>query len=622
MRDNHVADTPEPRPAHVSPWMLYDNARVYDEWEGEDYEGSSCRGAMKGWHKHGACHEGLWQRLSRSNSRPDPDWRSDAALRPLGAYYRVDARSIGDMQAAVHEVRAVYCAARVHEGWMLDGAQQTVTIAGLKVPVIKLVEEISGGHAFAIVGYTVDGFIVQNSWGPEWGMKGFALLTYEDWVRNGDDAWVAAMAAPTRVAERTTVAVGRALAPMQFTTATLAAAGDARDKTPPPWSESRAYEHAVVMGNNGKLLRRLVDTADAEDNLRKVVIDLPREAIDKGKKHILVYAHGGLNSENAAMERVMRMGPWFDANGIHPIFIVWRTSLLESIGQIGEDFVEQFQKEKAELRSRGLGDLFDRALDKLQGAFDKAFETAAEKVGGKAVWSQMKQNAEAAATRKGGSRQIVIALRELRAEHPDLSLHMLGHSAGSIMLGHMLDDLDVESGLETVGLYAPACTLRFAIGHYGKALRKGVIGAGKLHVDNLTDDLERDDTVGPYGKSLLYLVSRAFENPRKMPLLGLAGCWDPDSNDLGELKKKLGADFAESHVRDIRDWDEIADGFGVVPTVLGKPEVVIKTSKDGDEQIKTAHGSFDNDIATVNASISRILGTPRPKTPITDLRGF
>ena len=30
----------------VSPAMLYELARLYDEWPGEDYEGSSCRGAL------------------------------------------------------------------------------------------------------------------------------------------------------------------------------------------------------------------------------------------------------------------------------------------------------------------------------------------------------------------------------------------------------------------------------------------------------------------------------------------------------------------------------------------------------------------------------------------------
>ena len=35
--------------------MFYELAKLYDEWPGQDYEGSSCRGALKGWHKHGVC---------------------------------------------------------------------------------------------------------------------------------------------------------------------------------------------------------------------------------------------------------------------------------------------------------------------------------------------------------------------------------------------------------------------------------------------------------------------------------------------------------------------------------------------------------------------------------------
>src|SRR5262249_9798091 len=48
------------RPQQVSARMLYQNARLYDEWQGEDYEGSSCRGAMKGFHKHGVCSIQCW----------------------------------------------------------------------------------------------------------------------------------------------------------------------------------------------------------------------------------------------------------------------------------------------------------------------------------------------------------------------------------------------------------------------------------------------------------------------------------------------------------------------------------------------------------------------------------
>ena len=39
--------------------MLYEMAKRYDEWEGQNYEGSSIRAAMKGWYRHGACREAV-----------------------------------------------------------------------------------------------------------------------------------------------------------------------------------------------------------------------------------------------------------------------------------------------------------------------------------------------------------------------------------------------------------------------------------------------------------------------------------------------------------------------------------------------------------------------------------
>ena len=38
-------------------------------------------------------------------------------LTPLGAYYRIDGKSIVDMQSAIFETHAVYVSADVHDGW-------------------------------------------------------------------------------------------------------------------------------------------------------------------------------------------------------------------------------------------------------------------------------------------------------------------------------------------------------------------------------------------------------------------------------------------------------------------------------------------------------------------------
>jgi hypothetical protein len=167
----------------VSPRMLYEMGRRYDEWQGESYEGTSLRGAMKGWHKHGVTTSANWPYL-RTRGRtqvPDrqfsPDRAREAARRPIGAYYRIVDSDVGHLQAAIMEGDALLASAWIHRGWL--PANLGRTRAGLRV--IRQVRSATGLHAFAIVGYRPDGFIVQNSWGPLWGSNGYALLSYDDW---------------------------------------------------------------------------------------------------------------------------------------------------------------------------------------------------------------------------------------------------------------------------------------------------------------------------------------------------------------------------------------------------------------------------------------------------------
>lgn len=38
-----------------------------------------------------------------------------------------------------------------------------------------------GGHAVAVVGYNATGFILRNSWGDDWGDKGYTIYPYSEW---------------------------------------------------------------------------------------------------------------------------------------------------------------------------------------------------------------------------------------------------------------------------------------------------------------------------------------------------------------------------------------------------------------------------------------------------------
>ncbi len=598
------------KPVCVSPSMLYHMAQIYDEWNGEDYDGSSCRGAMKGWQRHGVCRAELWSHGKSDFVPPLPGWQADAATRTLGAYYRIDRNSVVDMQAAIAEVGAIYCSADVHEGWVQPSSKPLALGA---LPIIRIPDgnQELGGHAFALVGYLPEGFIVQNSWGTGWGYKGFAVLPYDDWVRHGTDAWVAVLGAPV-------ILTPSQKASRSMSSLSLRDIGDGKAswfwqskpkaKAPPPGlaplDESEALNYSVVLGNNGLPENRFNCVASADDAVRELVYDLPRAWIkSEGKTRLAVYAHGGLNSEADSIKRIRVLAPYFVQNGIYPLFITWRTGFLESISGILENAVSKFFGLGPEEMARGW---WSSVVDKLQDVKDRAIEVAAEEFLVKAVWTQMKDNARKASAEDGGMVQVAKHLRTLIGEFNGLEVHLVGHSAGSILLGHFLGLLGEDLVPKSCSLFAPACSIPFAVDHYMPALQNGVLPS--LNIDGLSNRRELADTVGPYGKSLLYLVSRALEEIHKMPLLGMQAAsdaaaetpdlWNPDANGATGAWRK----FAAKNVGFTWLDDDLVD--------------------DGEEKIPSAHGSFDNDVAIITKTLKRILGGTDPAVEVGDLHAF
>ena len=132
--------------------MFYAMAKRYDEWPGEDYSGSSARGAVKGWHKHGVCALRLWKD-SGASADINAEIGADAINRPLGAYFRVNHKDLVAMHAALTEVGVLYATGQVHEGWsrVRSGDED-----------IEYSTDVTGGHAFAIVGYDREGFWIRE----------------------------------------------------------------------------------------------------------------------------------------------------------------------------------------------------------------------------------------------------------------------------------------------------------------------------------------------------------------------------------------------------------------------------------------------------------------------------
>jgi len=614
-RENKLERKKRSAPPKVSERMLYHLAKFYDEWPGEDYQGSSCRGAMKGWHHHGVCSADYWPYRDAKGKdafvKPREGWDRDAALRPLGVYYRIDKDSIVDMQSAIIEVGAIYVSAQVHDGWF----GKLRTVRGLGPPVIQPLRDASktGGHAFAMVGYNEVGFIVQNSWGDGWGKDGFAVLPYDDWVNHGMDAWVVVMGAPvlgTSPHYQVPVSLKEAAsAPRDFIG--LIPAGATRSplekRKVPPWSIEEAYRHSIVTGNNGIVLNRDVTSEDAVDYLRKVVYEKPLAwATDRAKEYpIVFYAHGGVNDEQASIKRIRILAPYFQANGAYPIFFTWKTGFVESLGDVIGDEIRGVEPQGA------WRDIWKSIKNAAKEAKDRAIEAACQNLLVKTVWSQMKQNASAAAHQPKATLDLTAGhIEQLCARRAKLRIHLVGHSAGSILLGYFLDILlKKKIPVATCTLFAPACTVPFAIAHYAPATdpATGILRQADTAFEILSDKRELADTVGPYGKSLLYLVSRALDDYHKMPLLGMAQVWALQNGDNP---------FGNEDLRkSVKQWQQYWTK-GPRPTVLSDASL-----SDGEEMIPSAHGSFDNGVDVMTRTIKRIIGGPLA-VPIESLHGF
>lgn len=490
---------------------------------------------------------------------------------------------------------AIYCSANVHEGWFLDATTQPVVIPQTKKKV--------GGHAFAIVGYTEDGFIVQNSWGPKWGYHGFAILAYEDWAANGTDAWVAVLGAPMRVAAAPATFSSRPLQQSAAQQAGLFGKNPGRDfayQNPRvrPLGEGEAYLHTLVLGNNGMPINRILTAENAAKAVEQVCFAGPRAWLTGLKtnrpRRLALYVHGGLNSEADSLTRIRMMAPYFRENGIYPLFVTWKTGAMESIGGILDDALREVFRSRPEMRDEGIADRIKEALGE---ARDRSIEVACENLLVKPMWSEMKQNAAAAAQAGAGLHLLAGHLAALRKAVPNLEIHLAGHSAGSIVLGHLLSLLDQEIKASSLTLFAPACTLGFAVEHYGSALQAGKLSQATMHTDLMDDERERADTVGPYGKSLLYLVSRALEGRHKTPLLGMAWSWPAKDRPQDQWS-------GDPYSREaLEKWAKLSKGMGL--RLHDKSREYVST---GGGQIKLAHGSFDNDVEAVAAMLQRMRG--------------
>jgi hypothetical protein len=527
---NHVLRIPA-KSKRVSPYMLYQFARRYDEFPGETDAGSSLRAAFKGWFTHGVAREASWPTLDSPELDPSDevtshDWRE----RPLGAFYRVNPFRLDDVQSAISELTAIAVSGTIHDGWLnpvlvkgpksargngkatgRDDDDEMYVIAKSSSPVSK------GGHAFCLVGYNETGFLVQNSWGSQWGKLGFATLPYEDWLDSAYDAWVARPGVP-----QTPLISGR--------TRTIRTAGGALSTGPGPDLRRLAY-HVVNTGNDGTLSTtgsftsspaQIDGMIDHMDRWHQFLLD--KQMADK--RHVLIWGHGGGVSESSGLEGASRNINWWLNCGIFPITTVWETGGFETIGDAVQDLF------RGNLPT-GFGFDFEEGLDRLvEGLCRQRARWS---------WREMKDNGrKASGPAPAGATLLLERLKGYvdRVGADNVAIHLAAHSAGSVFQASMLDRMrELDLRAETMTWLGPAITVaefvERVIPHLGPSNT-----IKRFTCFDLSDTFELNDSVGPlYHKSAVYLVARGFEDVlgpglAEAPVLGLEKYWKEPIPDL------------------------------------------------------------------------------------------
>jgi alpha-beta hydrolase superfamily lysophospholipase len=105
----------------------------------------------------------------------------------------------------------------------------------------------------------------------------------------------------------------------------------------------------------------------------------------------------------------------------------------------------------------------------------------------------MKENATRASESDGGLVLVAEQIAWLKSQFPSLEIHLVGHSAGSIVLGGLIARLagarsKARAAITTCTLWAPACTMDVYRTQYLPALSRGQIGNFGLFT--LTDKAE------------------------------------------------------------------------------------------------------------------------------------
>jgi len=142
--------------------------------------GATIRDIVKTFAQNGMAKETLWPYvISKYRTKPPATVTADAAKRKASAYVLIDQPGMTSAQV-ITAIKTQLAAGNACEfGTNCYESILNVGSSGL-IPAPEPGETPAGGHALCLMGYddSKKAFLIQNSWGTAWGMKGFGWLPY------------------------------------------------------------------------------------------------------------------------------------------------------------------------------------------------------------------------------------------------------------------------------------------------------------------------------------------------------------------------------------------------------------------------------------------------------------
>lgn len=500
------------------------------------------RSAIKALYHHGVCRdhvgdgpppESCWPSDCHGSGRlPTVAQAKAARAISLGAYYRLDP-ILNDYHAALNEARGVLVSAMVHGGWR-DPFQNRLTRIGHGY------DRPEGAHAFVIVGYDQEGFLVLNSWGDEWGgyadLPGVALWPYADWAETVMDGWVLRLG--VSAPDAFDVSIGRrGLARMMGTTLQ---AGSARCH--------QLIGHYLHLDDgfhvdHGSYPSDRTSWPTTQAHLKTILSPQTARAADaRPRKGLLLWIPGSLEGIDPAVNAAVQRKATISALDLYPYNIFWCNQFIEKSLEVLTDVFES-----CHARVGSIGPQLDALIESQLRGIGRAFWRDIEQAARRAVHGtpDLPEEIDEGPMPPVEAGPVVDVFRDMLelGAPPEYELHVVCEGAGVLLLHEFLRYLSandraayarLDRRITSLSLIHPAIGLPRAARHIlplVERLNQGQAAATQTQVRPEgrptrnrrhqpprariylpSTEVEARLCFGVYDGSLLQLVSRAFED--------------------------------------------------------------------------------------------------------------